>query len=53
MRMDLLMLAPLGARERTEAQYRGLFDEIGFQVQNVYPTASAAGLSVIETTILE
>lgn len=47
-RMDLHMLVLLGARERTEAQYRRLLAETGFRVERVVPTASVAGLSVIE-----
>jgi hypothetical protein len=49
-RMDLHMLVLLGARERTEAQYRTLLTETGFQVERVVPTASPAGLSVLEAT---
>jgi hypothetical protein len=47
-RMDLHMLVLLGARERTEAQYRRLLADTGFRVDRVVPTASVAGLSVIE-----
>jgi len=47
-RMDLHMLVLLGARERTEAQYRRLLAETGFRVERVVPTASVAGLVVIE-----
>lgn len=47
-RMDLHMLVLLGVRERTEAQYRRLLAETGFRVERVVPTASVAGLSVIE-----
>jgi len=47
-RMDLHMLVLLGAHERTEAQYRRLLGETGFRVARVVPTASPAGLSVIE-----
>ena len=47
-RMDLHMLVLLGARERTEAQYRHLLADTGFRVERVVPTASPAGLSVIE-----
>jgi hypothetical protein len=44
------MLVLLGARERTEAQYRRLLADGGFQVERVVPTSSPAGLSVIEAT---
>ena len=47
-RMDLYMLVLLGARERTEAQFRRLLAGAGFQVRRVVPTRSVAGLSVIE-----
>ena len=47
-RMDLHMLVLLGAHERTEAQYRRLLGETGFRVARVVPTASPAGLSVLE-----
>jgi hypothetical protein len=47
-RMDLHMLVLLGARERTEAQYRRLLAETGFRITRVVPTASPAGLSVLE-----
>jgi hypothetical protein len=49
-RMDLHMLVLLGARERTEAQYRRLLADTGFRVERVVPTTSPAGLSVIEAT---
>jgi SAM-dependent methyltransferase len=47
-RMDLHMLVLLGARERTEAQFRRLLTETGFEVRRVVPTHSPPGLSVIE-----
>ncbi len=47
-RMDLHMLLMLGARERTEAEFRALLGGAGFEVQRVLPTRSPAGLSVIE-----
>jgi hypothetical protein len=46
--MDLYMLVLLGARERTEAQFRRLLADAGFEVRRVVPTRSPAGLSVIE-----
>jgi O-methyltransferase domain len=49
-RMDLHMMVLLGARERTEAEFRELLAGAGFEVGRVIPTASAAGLSVIEAT---
>ena len=47
-RMDIHMLLLLGARERTEAEFRALLGSSGFQVQRVVMTASPAGLGVIE-----
>ena len=47
-RMDLHMLVLLGARERTEGQFRRLLTDNGFEVRRVVPTRSVAGLSVIE-----
>jgi hypothetical protein len=49
-RMDLHMLVLLGARERTEAQYRRLLAGAGFRVDRVVPTGSLAGRSGIEAT---
>jgi hypothetical protein len=46
--MDLYMLVLLGARERTEAQFRQLLGDAGLEVRRVVPTRSVAGLSVIE-----
>ena len=42
------MLVLLGARERTQAQFRRLLAGAGFEVRRVVPTRSPAGLSVIE-----
>jgi hypothetical protein len=50
-RMDLHMLVLLGARERTAAQFGGLLADAGLRVQRIVPTASPAGLSVIEAAI--
>ena len=47
-RMDLHMLLLLGARERTEAEFRHLLNRSGFEVQHVVLTPSPAGLGVIE-----
>jgi len=46
--MDLHMLLLFGARERTRAQFHALLREAGFAVRSITPTASPAGLSVIE-----
>lgn len=48
-RMDLLMLILLGARERTEAEFQDLLGAGGFTVQRVVRTRSAAGLGIIES----
>ena len=47
-RMDLHMLLLLGARERTEAEFRALLGSTGFHLQRVLMTESAAGLGIIE-----
>ena len=47
-RMDLHMLILLGARERTEAEFRNLLGAAGFTVRRVVRTGSSAGLSIIE-----
>jgi hypothetical protein len=49
-RMDLHMLLLLGARERTESEFRLLLDRAGFRVEGVRPTESPAGLAVIAAT---
>jgi SAM-dependent methyltransferase len=47
-RMDLHMLLLFGTRERTAAEYRALLQGTGFTTRRVVPTASPAGLGVIE-----
>jgi hypothetical protein len=47
-RMDLHMLILLGARERTEAEFRNLLGASGFTVHRVVRTGSSAGLGIIE-----
>ena len=42
------MLLLLGARERTEAEFRALLQRAGFERTTVYPTDSPAGLSVMD-----
>jgi hypothetical protein len=42
----------LGAPERTEAQFRGLLADAGFELARVVPTGSPAGLSVLEATVV-
>ena len=50
-RMDLHMLMLFSARERTEAQYRRLLADAGFELRRAVPTGSPAGLSVLEATV--
>jgi hypothetical protein len=38
----------LGARERTETEFRKLLERSGFQLERLVPTESPAGLGVIE-----
>ena len=40
------MLVIVGGRERTEAEYRALFEAAGFKLTQIIPTASE--MSVIE-----
>ena len=47
-RMDLHMMVLLGARERTEEEYRRLLAAAGLDLRRVVPTASPAALGVIE-----
>jgi hypothetical protein len=47
-RMDLHMLLMLGARERTEAEFRDLLARAGLHLVRTVPTDSPAGLGVIE-----
>lgn len=53
-RMDVHMLELLGARERTEREYRELLASAGLRVSRVVPTQAttglSSGLSVIEAT---
>jgi hypothetical protein len=46
--MDLNMLIVAGGRERTEAEYRALYDQTGFDLARIIPTA--ADVSLIEGT---
>lgn len=46
--MDLHMLLLFGTRERTQAQVDSLLRSEGFTLRSITPTASPAGLSVIE-----
>lgn len=46
--MDLYMLLLLGARERTEADFRALLAQAGFTLRRTFPTGSPAGLGVLE-----
>jgi hypothetical protein len=43
---DLNMLVMTGGRERTEAEFRALYDRAGFELTRVVPTAGP--LSIIE-----
>ena len=45
------MLPLLGARERTEAEFRPLLESAGFAIRGVFATRSPAGLSVIEAAV--
>ena len=47
-RMDLLMLLLLNARERTMPEFERLLSNAGFHLRDVIPTDSPTGLAVIE-----
>ncbi|HET6531461.1 MAG TPA: methyltransferase [Actinoplanes sp.] len=47
-RMDLLMLLLLNARERTADEFGRLLSHAGFEVRRLVPTGSPTGLAVIE-----
>jgi hypothetical protein len=49
-RMDLLMLLLLNARERTIPEFDQLLSSAGFCLRDVIPTDSPTGLAVIEAT---
>jgi hypothetical protein len=38
--IDVTMMVRVGGRERTEAEFRALFDRAGFQLDQIIPTAS-------------
>jgi hypothetical protein len=40
--LDLIMLVLLGGRERTEAEWRGLLREGGFELVNITPGAATS-----------
>src|SRR5439155_9084556 len=46
--MDLNMLVLSGGRERTEAEFGGLFESAGFTLERLFPNSS--GLNVIEAS---
>jgi precorrin-6B methylase 2 len=47
-RMDLLMLLLLNARERTASEFEALLTGAGFRIRRIVPTGSPTGLAVIE-----
>jgi hypothetical protein len=47
--LDIIMLAVPGGQERTEPEYRALFDKAGFRLKRVVPTESA--VSVVEAVL--
>jgi hypothetical protein len=46
--IDLEMLVNVGGMERTDAEYRSLFEKAGFRLINIVPLMDAAGFSVFE-----
>jgi predicted O-methyltransferase YrrM len=51
-RMDLLMLMLVGARERTEREFAALLGDSGFALRRVVPTRSPTGIGVLEATVV-
>jgi hypothetical protein len=47
-RMDLVMLLLLNARERTVSEFEVLLSGAGFRLRRIVPTGSPTGLAVIE-----
>jgi hypothetical protein len=46
--IDLEMLVNLGGMERTDAEYRSLFENAGFRLTSIVPLMDAGGFSVFE-----
>jgi hypothetical protein len=46
--IDLEMLVNVAGLERTDAEYRALFQEAGFQLTRIIPLMDAIGFSVFE-----
>jgi len=46
--VDLEMLVNVGGMERTDAEYRSLFDKAGFQLTTIVPLMDTGGFSVFE-----
>jgi len=46
--IDLEMLVNVGGMERTDAEYRSLFESAGFRLTRIIPLMDAAGFSVFE-----
>ena len=46
--MDITMLAILGGRERTRAEFRLLLADSGFRLTNVVPVEGLGGISILE-----
>lgn len=46
--LDLLMLAGINGRERTETQWRNLYREAGFEVTRITPLEDNFGTSIVE-----
>jgi len=49
--MDLYMLLLLGARERTEADFKALLAQAGFTLRRTFPTGSPSGIGVLEAVL--
>jgi hypothetical protein len=47
--LDMVMLVVPGGQERTKAEYLALFDNVGFRLDRLVPTASE--VSVVEAVL--
>jgi hypothetical protein len=46
--LDMEMLVNVGGMERTDVEYRSLFENAGLRLTNIVPLMDAAGFSAFE-----
>ena len=51
--IDMGMLVSVSGMERTDAEYRSLFERAGFQLARIVPLMDGAGSSLFETVLAE